>query len=137
MRCELEEKLYAIEPGWFDRERGAMAFGFEHDDGWYQLVENLLNLAKERRAAWTGDANKNPFAPGRFSVRQVKQKMAGLRFYYVGGDEEFERAVREAEKASLLMCEVCGEAGKVDRNNRGAYKTLCEKHKFGSLYARP
>jgi len=142
MRPDAEEKLFGIEPKWFNRERGPMSFGFEHGDGWASLVEGLLRLAQTRRAAWVGLPQDNPFAPGRFEVRQVLRApgqtvaagttagaTAGmLRFIFVGGDEAFREAAREAEVASGQICEECGQPGSTGPWKHGRLRTLCGRH---------
>jgi hypothetical protein len=129
MRRDLEESLFAVEPGWFDRERGAMAFGFEHGDGWHGIVKGLLDLAARRRAEWPGPVDENPFAPGRFAVRQCKEKLGVLRLYHVGGDADFRAAVARAEEQSARTCEECGAEGRRGPAKRGRVRTLCDAHR--------
>ena len=52
MRKELEEKLFAIEPEFFNRKdmrASLMCFGFECGNGWYPLVDVLIHEAKHRK----------------------------------------------------------------------------------------
>ena len=52
MREELEKRLFAIEPSFFNRtsmRESLMCFGFECGDGWYPLVDALIREAKHRR----------------------------------------------------------------------------------------
>ncbi len=66
-------------------------------------------------------------------ILQIKEKFGGLRFYYavpenwtVEQSEAFHIRADEAEGASIVTCEVCGETGKT----RGGswIRTLCDKH---------
>jgi hypothetical protein len=64
----------------------------------------------------------------------IKEKYAGLRFYYdPGGNgtesewDAFEEAVDQAEADSKKICEMCGKAGKVMRSGQW-YKTVCAEH---------
>lgn len=60
-------------------------------------------------------------------ILQVKEKFGGLRIYTHGGDYEYiADIVRAAENRCDIICEDCGELGHL-RNNKGWYKTLCEK----------
>ena len=57
---------------------------------------------------------------------QVKEKWAGLHFYYTGGDETIHGMVRLAESMSYAICENCGVMNElVNRNNRGWIQTTC------------
>lgn len=58
-------------------------------------------------------------------VVQVKEKFGGLRFYTGGTTEEFLDLIDEAEKASYVICERCGEKGEM-RPELGWIKTLCD-----------
>lgn len=57
---------------------------------------------------------------------QVKEKYAGLRFYYDGGDDEIGAAVTFAEMLSERTCETCGAPGKV--RGQGWLYTACDTH---------
>jgi hypothetical protein len=75
--------------------------------GWWPLLEELYQKM-----------------PKGVIVTQVKEKFGTLRFYYDGGDKEFDSWVGEAEKASAFVCEDCGRIGKLVSKN-GWYRTLC------------
>lgn len=118
MTPENEEKLFAIEPSWFDRtsmQRSLMCFGFECGDGWFGLVERLLLEAKARG-----------FTAPEFEVAQVKEKLGGLRFHFDGGDAAFRARVSAAEDVSFAVCEVCGQPGVL--RGGGYLRTLCDVH---------
>ena len=94
-----------------------MYYGFECGNGWFQLIKELceelsvLNLGPD------------------FRVIQVKQKLAGLRFYVNRIDEKNAEKVMKliaiAETKSFKICEQCGKPGsKIDQN--GSLRTRCE-----------
>lgn len=124
MREELDQKLVADFPKLF-RDRNSspqdtcFAFGFECGDGWEPLL---------RRAAEKLEAINNSLAnPDEHIVAsQVKEKFGTLRFYINGGDDAADAIIREAEEASEVTCEVCGEPGTL----RGKYwvYTACDEH---------
>ena len=99
-----------------------MCWGFECDDGWYDLIDGLC-LAL---SSYCEDNNiEIPEAV------QVKEKFGGLRFYLGGVHKDHFHAVHgltdQAEKMSYKICEVCGKPG--EPNIGGWIKTTCEKHK--------
>jgi hypothetical protein len=79
MRKELEQRLVERWPTWFntggDIRHTAMPRGFEHNDGWFdilwRLCEDLEPLVAEFEKA----------GRPKFEVLQVKEKFGGLRFY--------------------------------------------------------
>jgi hypothetical protein len=63
-----------------------------------------------------------------YEVRQIKQKLGGLRLYYRA--ERYDRlreVVREAEILCEQTCEECGKPGCID-GTRGWLRILCEEH---------
>lgn len=150
MKAELQEELFGIEPGWFDRkdsQASLMCFGFSVGDGWYDIIKTILSMAKSEQKHWDQNVKyakkwesegtlipeykkyldpeaKNPFAPGNFSVQQVKEKFGTLRFYYDGGDEAFGGAVTMAESLTHRVCEECGNRGELRQG--GWLRTLCD-----------
>jgi hypothetical protein len=118
MNKDLENKLVAKYPRWFDVngniQRTLMPFGFDHDDGWYGLLERLCEKLK-------------PLAGDSFEVLQVKEKFGGLRFYVIHSTAEMDRIIADAENESFTICEVCGAPGKC--MVRGYWlQTLCPGH---------
>ena len=59
-------------------------------------------------------------------VHQIKEKFAGLRFYFQGGDDTVWGMVRMAEAWAGDVCEVCGNRGK--QRPGGWVRTLCDEH---------
>lgn len=95
--------------------------------GWVELVLNL-------------DSELSHLVPD-YTVLQVKEKFAGLRYYIgtygVGKDdprvEIAKELIAEAEAASHTMCQICGEPGERDVET-GIHVTLCEEHNTGRLW---
>jgi hypothetical protein len=79
-----------------------MCWGFENDDGWFSLIDDLGAAISSHVIAGT---------PTPVVARQVKEKLGRLRFRFRGGDDEFRRLVRLAENLSETTCETCGRAG--------------------------
>jgi hypothetical protein len=107
-----------------------MCWGFEHGDGWYNIIDSLCGQI-QHHIDWQ---NKN-FEKGHAQykqvpqvvVSQVKEKFGTLRFYYHGGDDVIDGMVRMAESWSAVACEECGAPG--TQNSQGWIKTLCETHR--------
>jgi len=57
---------------------------------------------------------------------QVKEKYGTLRFYYNGGDDYISGLVDMAVSVSSIMCEECGDLGRV--RDGGWIRTLCDEH---------
>jgi formylmethanofuran dehydrogenase subunit E len=96
-----------------------MAFGYECNDGWYSLIEELLDKIQ-------AIVDKTPEIKD-LEVLQIKEKYASLRVYLSYETDEISDLIEEYTKKSTITCEVCGEPGSV-REDRHWYKTLCHKH---------
>ena len=124
MRKELEQTLVERWPSWFDVQGDPcltrMPDGFAHDDGWFdilwQLCEDLEPIVAEIERK-TG----NPF-----EVRQVKEKLGGLRFYVNYSNDAIVDRIAAAQLDSLKTCEVCGQPGTRRKGNR--IRTRCDEH---------
>jgi|ERR1035437_5596684 hypothetical protein len=121
MKQSLDKKLVEKYPAIFadrngDMRETAMCWGFECDDGWYKIIDKLC-----QEIMW----NCGRIIP---VATQVKEKYGELCFYINGGSDEVYEAIRKAEKKSLRTCEICGEKGQL-RENKGWFKTVCEKHR--------
>jgi len=116
-----------------DLMNSLMGFGFECDDGWFKLIDNLCkdiySFYKEH-----GDHK----IPTHFYVEQVKEKYGGLRFYTTGCQGEVHDIIDKAELDSYYICEMCGddirnhvyndgEYHSYYRDNLGWIRTLCDK----------
>ena len=120
MHKELEEKFRDRWPGWFrdlygDYRLTCMAWGFAHDDGWFDLVWRLCEAIE----ALGPDEG--------FKVEQVKEKFGTLRFYVSGGNEAIHELIWKVQGQSHHICEVCGQPGSL-RDDRRWIRTLCEHH---------
>ncbi len=112
---------------------------FECDDGWFNL---LLELSKKLYFLMKKSKIK-------ISVSQVKEKFAGLRYYYNERcPSKMDRrvinlwsaiisdVVSELEREAESICEICGNYGSIKR--RGTwYKTLCDKCTKKEKYNAP
>lgn len=88
------------------------------DEGWYQLIHDLLE--ELIKTDWDRD------------IHQIKEKFGGLCFYIGGASQEVHEIIRKYEALSYLTCEVCGEKGELRKDTGWAggrwYKTMCDKH---------
>jgi hypothetical protein len=107
-----------------DKHPSLVTRGFECYTGWHPILERYFDEVARLKAAHPGAI---------FFLKQVKEKMGGLRIYALatddirdGGRAAYGRAIEEAERT----CEVCGRAG-VLRVRTGAYMTRCEDHADG------
>lgn len=95
-----------------------IAFGFDCDDGWFDLLlECVIGLEAE--------INKLPEdAQNTITATQVKEKFGTLRFYLSGFTDKMDAIIAEAERKSGVTCEMCGKPGK--RRGRNWISTLCQ-----------
>ena len=88
---------------------------FSIGPGWFTLVKDLIKNLFE--SGWDGE------------LYQVKEKFGGLRFYIGEQNPEIARIIREAERKSYEICDVCGEPG---ITRPGSWlRTRCDKHDTG------
>lgn len=141
MKEDLDTKLVEKYPLIFadrhaDMKITAMCWGFEHGDGWYNIIDQLCACVQSH-IDWRNEQRESLLKsnPYNFSIpdevpqvvaKQVKEKFGELRFYYIGGDDEIEGMVRMAEAMSMVTCEVCGSPG--EQRYGGWIRTLCDDH---------
>lgn len=127
MTPEKEQQIYDIAPRLFgdlESQRKAfsqgemhkpIALGIDCDDGWFQII---FDCAKKIEA----EIQKTKAR----SIRafQIKEKFGGLRFYLSSETDSISKIIREAERASLQTCELCGEKG--EPRSGPWIKTLCD-----------
>lgn len=118
MRVELEEQLFSEYPelyagAYLPMSQSLMCFGFECDDGWFDLIDKLSQELTN-------------LGEGIVAV-QVKEKYGELRFSITGGSDKALDLTDKAEEESRKVCEVCGAPGKT-REVSGWLKTVCENH---------
>ena len=89
----------------------AMCWGFEHGDGWYNLLDTAMRLVQSHIE---------------MEKRRGKEKFGMLTIYHHGGDEYTNGVLRMAEEMSRHTCEECGDVGYA--NDKGWIRTLCDKH---------
>jgi hypothetical protein len=125
MKHELEQRIVERWPDWFDVhgsiQSTLMPFGFEHSDGWFDIIWRLCEHLEPLVAQFERESGLE------FKVLQVKEKFGGLRFYSNFSDEAISHVIRDAEAESLKTCEVCGKPGKPNRG--GWIKTCCAEHR--------
>jgi hypothetical protein len=92
-------------------------FGIECDNGWYFLLDNLMNCIQNY-------CKNNKVDP--INITQIKEKYGALSFYYNGGDKLIDGMVWLAEDLSYKICERCGSTKNV-KQTEGWIITLCEK----------
>lgn len=85
------------------------------DRGWYPIIVEL-------------DERLAEIDPG-YELHQVKEKFAELRYYFHTDREDLwdrmHALVLTAEERAACTCELCGQPGRMHRNKRGWYRTLC------------
>jgi hypothetical protein len=104
-----------------DREPIMTAGFFECDEGWYQLIKDLIVDLIE--LGWDKQ------------ICQVKEKFGGLRFYIYEGSDEMHARISKAENQSYEICEVTGKPGQL-RTDLGWIETLCEEEYIKRLEKR-
>jgi hypothetical protein len=138
----LERDLYLKYPKIFRMETsGSDQDNFcslDVSDGWYDLISELCSCIqhhidwkncegkyeshKKHRTSEELEKSRVP----QVVATQVKEKFAGLRFYYTGGDDEISGMITLAESFSARICETCGSPGR--KSGPGWIRTLCKKH---------
>lgn len=115
---ELNKKLFQVFPGLFKTRNPPQypldLWSIQCGDGWYELVHSIAALLTRHNLA--------------IEAHQVKEKFAGLRFYYAPTDQYARGVVGMAEYLSFQICEACGTPG-VMWNQNGYFITWCEQHK--------
>ncbi|NVH73679.1 hypothetical protein FSB08_14155 [Paraburkholderia sp. JPY432] len=107
------------DPGYPDLPAMPSAFaswGFECGDGWFDLIDALCATLQN------ATANGAP----QVVATQVKEKFGVLRFYANGHNAVQEGMIELAEIISSRLCEVCGNRGRVIRDEW--IRTRCPEH---------
>lgn len=118
MNLELQNNLYNKYPKIF-KNKIYISCG----DGWYWLIDNLLESIQDYI-----DYSFRYKKMDQVVVEQIKEKYAGLRFYYQGGDDNISGMVEFAEDLSFKICSICGSTN-IPSSKDESFKmcTLCEK----------
>lgn len=91
-------------------------FGIECDIGWFPIIyEAVIEIEAENRRTTTDMHIK---------ASQIKEKFGTLRFYTDLTSDAAEAAISAAEKASVKICEECGQDGTLREG--GWLKTRCD-----------
>ncbi len=132
--CEKYPKIFAQRNA--PMQTTAMCWGFEHGDGWYNIIDKLcaciqnhIDWRQKQRASLLENNPHNVSIPDEIQqvvAVQIKEKFGTLRFYYDGGDEYIRGLVSMAEVISEITCETCGSPGKLREG--GWLRTLCDTH---------
>jgi hypothetical protein len=122
MKPELEYKLYHKYPAIFRQRKlpmseSNMCFGFEFQNGWYDIIDNLCQQIQDYVNAGNCD---------QVEATQVKEKYGQLSFYIAGGDDFVYNLIDAAEDLSYKTCEYCGTTKNVGRTI-GWIITCCKK----------
>ena len=135
MREDLDKQLVEKYPLIFknrfgDMKETLMCFGFEHGDGWYQILDSLCGQI-QHYTDWNNNNRNKGYEQYKevpqVVAMQVKEKFGGLRFYYEGGDERIFGMVQMAESWAYHTCEECGAPGTL--GGKGWIRTLCPTHR--------
>jgi hypothetical protein len=123
MNQEFEQKLMNEFPWMEDRswrtgEKLGKPISIECGDGWSQLI---YDLCKELQITYEKMSKEDQ---DNFYATQIKEKLAGLRFYISIYNDEISNAIDKAERKSHHTCEKCGAEGKL--RNDGWLVILCD-----------
>lgn len=128
MQKELEQRLVERWPTWFKTEGDirctATPQGFEHGDGWFDILWRSCVDLEPLVAAFEQASGSQ------FEVQQVKEKFGGLRFYVnCRRNEAIRQRIGIAADESFHTCEICGQPGRLREDSW--IKTVCHEHARG------
>lgn len=96
--------------------QGKCEFFFEIGEGWQNILEDTCSDIDTLT-----DAERN-----NFQFQQIKEKWGALRIYGSGGSTLTDDILERAEELSLIICDVCGDKGRLQR--QGWLRVRCEAH---------
>lgn len=107
MNIELTEHLYAEFPQLYIAhthpiEESSMRWGFQCDDGWYELIRSL-----SRQLTEYADTHPDSIV----EVSEVKEKFGWLKFHLTEADENTKKIIEHACMRSRTTCELTGQSG--------------------------
>jgi hypothetical protein len=130
--CKKYPKIFA------ERDKSEMEscmhWGLAVGNGWFSLIDDLCSRIQSHIDSSNESIDKGYTTFTKSKVPQVvalqvKEKFAGLRFYYSGGDDYIQGIVDFAEDLSYSICENCGMMNEdVGRNTQGWHVTTCKNH---------
>jgi len=130
MSPENTEKLYANFPQLYRSrtktiQESTMPFGFQCEDGWFDVIWNL-SVAIEEIAAKAGlDPNSDDWP----DTAYVKQERGAFFFKLENNTlPEIDTLIDEASTLGSSTCEECGAYGYPIMNESHWIKTLCYEH---------
>jgi hypothetical protein len=97
-----------------------MPLGFQHGDGWFDLIWRLCERLEPVVTAAQAETGRP------FQVLQVKEKFGGLRFSPNYKNDAISALIEAAEIESFHTCEVCGQP--VQRRGDSWLQTTCDEH---------
>lgn len=144
MKQELEQELVKKYPKILRDYKGdmmqtCMAWGMEHDDGWFNILDECMEKLQYFCDLCSIEGNEVQVV-----ASQIKEKYGTLSFYTsVYGANTIENRIiddiiSEAERKSAHTCEATGEYGEICQKG-GWFKTLCyeEARKEGYIASNP
>lgn len=131
-----EVHIRACWPEWFgqysDSSKGLMGRGFEHGDGWFNLLVKTFRRIEPEVAALNLELAK---IGTQFEIIVVRQRFGELSIVAMPTTTEIIFAFLDARYESRTICELCGAPGAL-RNEEEFQQTLCtqclEKHETRS-----
>ncbi len=84
--------------------------------GWQIIIDDLCQCTHDYISSpmsrYKGENNQYEFIyPPVVTIEQIKSKLGGLRFYFIGGDDYVSGMVRFAKYLCSKTCEITGESG--------------------------
>jgi hypothetical protein len=109
MRKELEQRLFERLPTWFnpkgDIRHALMSSGFQHEDGWFDILWRLWVDLEPRVAEFERATGRQ------FEILQVKEKFGEMRIHVNDANDAIRQRIDAAIQESLHTCEVLRAAG--------------------------
>lgn len=128
MNSKLENYLYNEYPKIFKTQ-----IPIDCGDGWFFLLNSLLRRITRHLDVENELARINGTEEIQQVVAlQIKEKFAGLRFYFSGGDSTISTITSYTEDLSHYICEETGAFdGDIGISNRGGWMKTCHKNQAG------
>lgn len=131
MNKELEKQLQDKFPKQFrdlygNKSETCMAWGLQCAEGWFQIIEQACTRIQEV-------LDKHPAMD--FKWLQIKEKYGQLTLNggftnEEGAPNEVANIIKEAQRESLKICEICGKEGEL-ATEYVWIRTLCNGCRFG------
>ena len=92
-------------------------FGIECGEGWYKLVQPVIDYVEEY--------NKGKNEDEQIIIQQIKSQFATLCIYLSHKTEELEKLINDAEEEANRTCELCGSKTDVGLMTTGWVTVMC------------